>query len=234
MKKHYMNKMAPKLKGFTLLEVLIATSIFVVVMIFTLGTVGQNVGFEAKLKNDKSVTTTAQNTTDLISRDIRAVKSTAKITLGTDSRQFDGGLATMECLLGCNFKYNTIPAVPNFSDASDLGSNVLVVAVENSYKIYGSKNGGVYYLETPFISLKDGVLTTPDIIKVFDSSNQINTKATETKIVFAGFAPDNTVSAKQQPYVQLLIESKTANYDKLLPRDRAIIDIRTLVESRHY
>ena len=205
-------------------------------MVFTLGTVGQNVSFQSKLTTEKEVSVESRNIIDLISRDIKESDTVAKIDVGSGTAEFASGLAILECNSGCILKYNSIPATPDFAEASDIGGNTLVITKVDKYRIYSSDDSkkAIYFAEVPFASLKDNTLTLPEIIKVVSETNRISSKRTETNLRLGGFCPDNSASAKVKPYVQFLVNSKTMNFDSLSVKNRAQSVIRTAVTSRKY
>lgn len=219
-----------------MLEVLIATSLFVIVMVFTLGTVGQNVSFQSKLRTEKEVSVESRKFVDLISRDIKESNVSAKIDIGSGTAEFKDGLAMLDCNTGCILKYNFVPSTPDFNDRSDRNANVLIVAKNEKYKIYSADYNKkiVYFAEIPFLSLRDNTLTLSEIIKTSKEENRISSKRAETLLLFAGFCPEKSSSVKIKPYVQLQVESKTVNYDTLQVRNRAQSIIRTLITSRKY
>ncbi len=226
-------KNTPRLKAFTLLEVLIATSVFVIVMVFALGTVGENVGFQAKLKSTKEVNIEMRRTNDLITRDIRGISQPVKIELGDSKEEFSGGLALLLCTPGCQLKHNLLPSIPDFP-ATQEEANTLVLGSKNSYKIYASRDQRLYFTELPFGGLKDSLLTNADLVNIFIDNNIISSSRIELAVKFSGFSPGKTVKNRQQPYVQMMIESKTKNFDQLSPKSRASATLRTLTESRFY
>jgi prepilin-type N-terminal cleavage/methylation domain-containing protein len=96
--------------GFTLLEILIATGIFAIVMVITVGIVSQSAGFQSKIRAQRQTYEEVRRLSDQISQDIRSasVPGTVIAELNPDPSKpvpiakFKGGLVLAQCLVDEN------------------------------------------------------------------------------------------------------------------------------------
>jgi len=232
-------KTQKKLKGFTLLEVLIATSMFVVVLIITIGTVGFGAGFQGRIGQQKRVTDETSRISDLIERDIRGANAEIKVAAGAQTYTFDHGLAEFVCIESCSLKNNNVASVELTNvDIAD-AANALVISANDSYKIYLSEGNKdkvavVYYKEIKKSLFKDDVLSGNDIIMIRKSENQISSTKLETSIYFAGLASSMSGSTAQQDFVQFYIVSRSLDYNNAKVQNRAKSELRSIITSRRY
>lgn len=242
-------------KAFTLLEVLIATTIFAVIMLIATGTVAQSSSYRSKLATLRQVNEETRRIADQITRDVRLANSTATVTDSASpavTKKFKNGLALLNCNAStCTFKNSAAPSGavtygnPFLTSGLDsINANTLVIATKDNYKIYmlANDNKSIYYSGTiPITSTLTWAIINP--LKI--SGNKISSDAAETAINFGGFCPDDLIAAifaaisNQQPYVQFYITSRTAaiggtSYDDLPPNMRAQAELRSMVTSRSY
>ena len=158
-----------KPKAFTLLEILIATSIFALIMIITTGVIVQSAGFRSKLKVMRSSTGLVRQLADRISKDIQEKKAPVTIIYGIDtgleSAIYDQGAALFNCddsglIKKCEKRHfdsgttdseKSMTLLPD-SDFGNLTANVLILinrleAGGRQYKVYLENEDGTYYLE---------------------------------------------------------------------------------------
>jgi len=68
-----------KQKGFTLIEILVATTIFALVMVITTGVVSRSSAFNSKLRVQRQIQEEILRIADMITRDIRSANASGKI-----------------------------------------------------------------------------------------------------------------------------------------------------------
>jgi prepilin-type N-terminal cleavage/methylation domain-containing protein len=230
-------------KGFTLLEVLIASSMFAVVMLMTTATIAGSSSFQSKLKAMRETSEETRRLADMITRDVRSASQPTSYTLGTDFN-FKNGLAFLKWSGGWQSIYKDAPSGPATNDA-----NVLIVASKDNFIVYGSGQnssgqnvlcyGKISYSDlalyaggagkNAFISNVGGCYYSASSHPEFVISN------TDVTVNFGGYLPDDNVAANFfQPYVQFIVTARTNNYAKLDNNSRAQAVIRSTVTSRSY
>lgn len=257
-------------RGFTLLEILVATTIFAIIMVVAGGVFGMGSTYNVKMKAMRQVGEDARRLTDAITNNVRSVDGTIKLNIalnGTDAplvpKEFKNGIAIVSphgvTPPSYNYEFNATPSVtfPNTST----GAQVLILAIKDKYKIYYSSHSThhLYYKTIPRLDGSGNVvvLAAADLISVKDDYdagttlrvNGFSSPYTESYLSFAGFAPDDSITSQQQPYVDLFIQSKSSDfdqdvyngngttpsaYDKKIPSSRALAEINTTVTSRSY
>lgn len=250
-------------KGFTLIEVLIATAIFAVVMIMTTAVVSQSVGFQSKIRAVRQSSQESRKLADLISRDIRSAKGSFKIAFNTgtgpnQSVEFKNGMGVFGCIYGGGCK--------NYDDflSGTSPANALVIADGKKLKIYWFVRvnaKAVYYYEYDLTDLD----TATGLVKQSDGSqlrlDQIVAQSSAdaggdpTKNLIAGsassvdnpqtpdiktvvnftrfYCPAMTTPETQQNFIGLNIRSEVGIASSK-PTDHAISSINTLVTTRSY
>ncbi|MDP2337873.1 MAG: prepilin-type N-terminal cleavage/methylation domain-containing protein [Bacteroidota bacterium] len=229
-------------KAFTLIEILVASTIFAAVMIIVSATVSQGGSYYSKIKTQREASEETRKLADLISRDIRAANSNYSvfITGGPIAFNFKNGLAILTCTGSagpCTPKTIYSPALQDpFNDSGK--PNVLVVAISNgNFRVYVSwtvlNRTALYYKKFDSAPTIDQIVAIPN-----EAVNQISNRDNNTKVNFGGFCPDddsNTADPNpRQPYVQFFITAKTKDFDLLPVQSRARAEIRSMVTSRSY
>jgi prepilin-type N-terminal cleavage/methylation domain-containing protein len=158
-------------KAFTLLEILIATTLFSVIMIMTTGIIGQSAGFRSKLQVMREASSASRKLADQITRDVREAHYSGKVLYGpgsngTTEATYPRGIALFACSETSSFSclpknYKIPPAADTgdlpsglaSSDQSNLVANVLLLFGYNptstykSVKIYVQKYDGTFFLQ---------------------------------------------------------------------------------------
>ena len=185
------------------------------------------------MQNIREVTETARRVTNQISEDIRS----ANVGGSVNSVGYKNGLALFSCnLVSCSPADNKASGDVN----ANTNTNTLVIFNKDSSgniksKIYYSNHvqGYLYYFEAgssvdnlfSTISLPTNIIagnsTVADIYAVNMSAN----------VSFCGFAPDDSVEIKQQPYISFTTDVKTRNNS---PQQIAGTTLQTTVTSRSY
>ena len=259
----YNLQLTTRKKAFTLMEVLIAAGIFAIVMVITVGILGQSSTFRSKINAQREASESAKMLADKISRDVRESGFPAKITLcnnkacsAQQEKVFKSGIAIIkgqgvidsDARLWGSF-VNDSEAVNSFAK-KDYGTQgqILITTTKDKYKVYFSSyivgvHKAVFYKE--YQRLNPGgelvTLTSADIgttrgkDRFYEVDNLITNRIKQdVSTFFSGYAPYEDATVKQQPYVQFYLISQTKNYDSLLPNFRAKIEIRSAVTARSF
>ena len=231
-------------KAFSLLEILISSTIFALIMIMTTATIAQSSSYKNKLRAQREVSEDSRRLADQITRDVRNSTEKATIQIGSTTKTFKNGLALLNCHTGsCSFVNDT--SLSNDIDYGNFFSspfsfsynaNVLVATTKDGYRVYMTvknsiNSSGVYY------KLFSGTskLTSNDIVSM-NVPNQITSANNETVVNFGGFAPNDALAlgSSQQPFIQFYITSRTKDFDNLSTSERALTQIKSSVTSRSY
>jgi len=235
-------KFRQNLKAFTLLEVLIATAIFAVVMVMTSGIVAQSSGFQTKINVQKDAGEQTRWMADLISNDVRSAGKNLVIQVTSGAfATYPSGVALFKCdkrppLDKCTAVFDTSPTNPP-TDIAAYSGNTLVVRDKTS-------GAWIYYFDTRTKKAYRGqtsssaVLMTQIILNIAVDRNKLFDDSKFAPILsFGGFSPTSpsaTGTIKQQSYVLFNIDVKTKNFGSLSPAKRAETSIRSMVTSRNY
>lgn len=228
--KFLMKQIYQKSSAFTLIEILIASAIFVTVTVITTSIATSSVGYEARLSANRDAFEDSRKLSDILTRDVREVKSSTFTLAGNT---YSSGVALFNCSTACTAVASSLPS--SFADSPV--ANTLVLQSNGIYKIYHTKinvlNGELYFSTTSTLSdlplYLTGTLTA-------DSKNIISNIKCDTVVDFSGFIPSSGSTIKQQPYVNFRVQSKTKDYDSLVdqPDKRASTVIQSQVTLRNY
>lgn len=217
-----------KSRGFTLLEVLVATSIFAMIMLITTGTIAQSSTYRSKLAAMRQVNEETRKLADQITRDVREANGVIKLDEDNSAHTihtYNSGIAFVNwgdpLLLVDNITpRTTLSAEESGTIIPTVYAQTLIVATKDQYKMYLAARwkSHVYYKTIDRYEADGSVhcITSAEISNIkqgADSTgartNRISLANTETKISFSGFAPDTNATSKQQAYVSFLITSKS-------------------------
>lgn len=221
-------------KAFTLIEVLIATMIFAVVMVITTGVVGNSVKYQTKIRAVRETSGETSRLADLITSDIRSANSKIDYTAffplnAVFPLVFKNGVYISEYNVSMN--YYEAPSGPDSSTSPWLGTELVVGFADTSgitkYRCYASYSGKVYFSQSS--DLND---FQPS--QLINSANVISDPNLDVSIKIGGYAPRDTAPDRQQPYVSFMIDAKTLDYANLLPTDRAQATLKSTVTVRSY
>lgn len=251
-------------KAFTLLEVLIATSIFAVVMVMTTGVIAQSTNYQSKTTALRSASEEAARISDAISRDLKTaegpltIKSSAALPTAVGTI-FKNGVALTD-LNGGTFNYVVSPVVYSSSAAMTPAiyrASVVIINTKDEIKFYANGVDVVYgatcsktvidscnlagngWWSNNELKLKNAVsqnLITEKIAKTVNiiSTSGIN-NGLDTEVAFSGFTALNPAGAfKIQSYISYYVHSRTKDFDTLSPNNRAEAYLRSMVTMRNY
>ncbi len=188
-----------KVSGFTLVEILIGTMIFAVVMVITTGVVGQSVGYQSKIRAIRQTSEESRKLADMVTRDVREANGEFSIqyndtATGTPKTvEYDSGLALFGCTEtscsaltestnGSNADYNTAIGVVPLVATKPV--NTIVVKSENKIKVYisyRSRAQAIYYHEYDPSTMDNGRFREADgttlsrLDQVVAKSNNVHT-----------------------------------------------------------
>lgn len=233
-------------KAFTLIEVLISATIFAIVMVIVAMTLSWASAYNARLTEMRIVGNDARKIMNMISDDIRQANGSVNITyLGT------GGATSVEVgeFLIVNCSSNSIDScIPkinyqtSYETDIDLESNFnngLYIINKNENKIiyyrsFSNRSNNMYgdlkrfeadYRET--ININDysfGTLAGDEII---------NSSGVDINMGFTGYTP-TIFSREAQPFIKIMMLTKTEDYDNLTTEYKAKIELETTITSREY
>lgn len=221
-------------KGFTLLELLIATSIFAIVMLLTTATFTWASSYNSKLGEYRKTSLASKKAIEMISKDIRTANGKGIITINGLSLEI-GQLTLLECdNKSSNYCSNAI--VHNDYVESENKKHALLILQKDRNKIiiYRTvKNGSNYdfyrfeksFDPTSSINITETIVNT----KIWQKINH----NIGMEITFWGYSGNKTV-LKQQPYIFIGIIAQSQNYNALKAPFRAKIELQTAVTSRDY
>jgi len=226
-----------KLKGFTLIEILVAIAIFSFAVIISSGIFANVIGNQSLVFTNSKVNHEGQRILRQISDDVvnATVKGSVKINGNTDQSIKPNGILFLT-------EENAIAATPeNCISNSRESCNFygLVLFSESGIKIYrfNKISRTIEYglnssdpTSTELI-LDNGVPAKLASNYVFSTLNN-----NDVEIVSSNFSGISCVSSScsQSPFVKINFITQTKNYENRAARHRAKIELRTMVSSRSY
>ncbi|MFA4996189.1 MAG: prepilin-type N-terminal cleavage/methylation domain-containing protein [Patescibacteria group bacterium] len=242
------NKNLKTKRGFTLLEILIASALFAMVMLMTTGTIASSSSYQSKLKTMRETGEETRRIADMMTQDIREADGEMVVQGGTASvpvlKSFSTGIALLQFNESVTNSFSffafTNPVNLNAADSFSR-ADVLVLASKDKYKVYlfSEKYGKVDYKEFDRFDSSGNVktLTFTNMQSMSFGAGEcpLSTKV-DLEAYFGGFAPEkNSFSAsKQQPFIQFNIKAKTLGYATSNVSSRYQTAIQSMVTSRNY
>jgi len=247
-------------RAFTLLETLIATSIFAIVMVLSTGIVAQSAGYQRKIEVTRKVSEESRRLAEMISADLRIANAEgtvkAKESGSYPAYTYKNGVALLNCELSagaCSFRHYQDDETGNngldasaFSNsiADDYQANTLVIFYKKSdsttgYKIYFADGGVAYYLSGD----GNSVTLSTNVVESFlypttivTDSNKISSAANYSiGLKFGGFAPSSSAANIYQPYILYDLNVETAGYSTIKEvYDKSKAHLRSGVTVRSY
>lgn len=234
-------------KAFTLIEVLIATTIFAFVMVMTTGVIAQSTSYQSKITAVRDSSQESARISDAIARDIRTATADPFKVTDKDGNSF--ALKNGIALLNDSGVFGNLTGLAGTAPAYSM--RVLVISTKDSVQFYiydlGQKAvfAKTYKKDSTFATWWPVGANTLKIIGS-DGSNILNSIKVEankissanqeiTDFGFIGFtASDYPTAPNQQSFVSLIVKNRTKNYDSLLASQRAETYLRTMVTVRNY
>ncbi|MCX6811993.1 MAG: type II secretion system protein, partial [Candidatus Berkelbacteria bacterium] len=204
-------------KGFTLLEILIASAIFVGIMIITVGTFSWAAGYNNRLHETRRV---AQNGRTILSEiSTQARLANGSINFNASNNLMDE-IILLSCpgmsLSGCSPKGNIVPERYSINSTGllETGSfiaNAVIILQKDQkqailYQTTGS--GESFNVIKKVKSITDwGIVLTPGDFNSIQTQN-LNESGVSAAAYFGGYGPVRA-SKTQQPYVEFYLFSQT-------------------------
>jgi len=247
-----------KSKAFTLLELLIATTIFAIVMMMALGAITDSANYLAKLKAMRVSSEESRRIADILGEDIKKANTELSVTFNDSNGTtqtgvlYKSGIALFDCdsvALKCGPKHSDLTTISTSDSlASEFKANTLVLAEKDNsgnlvYKVYYndsvSTDKMLYYAEVK----GQTTLDLTDVNNIKKNGNEISGGSVpdldlmnDVVINFGGYAPTSkvmeTAANRQQAYVFYNINVKTRGALK----QQELFDINVLsgTTSRNY
>ncbi len=222
-------------KGFTLIEVLIASTIFAMIMVMAVGIFSWASAYNSKLREMRKTGQDSREIMNMISDDIRQANGSATLKNGFNNVTI-GELAILKCdsPVNCSVieSYQTTK-----DDSVDLGdterNNALVIVDKknNVVVMYSEIDSGDV--------VRKAVDYNPelDLINFAASIEQsiVNSSGVDVFLGFAGYAPKRNVQDRDaQPHIKIKILAQTEDYTNIEKTFRTELNLETTVTSREY
>ena len=228
-------------KAFSLIEVLIASSIFAVVLVLTTGVLAQMSVLRLRTAEMRKTNSAISQLNRQISDDIRAAGDQIKIDAGGTLKTFENGIVLMNWdSSSFQYLFDSSPYAGWDDVEMSSGGNVarlLVLADDDKYKVYNANflEKKIFYKEFARLNTDGSVkLLTGAEIASIDTSNVISDESLEVYATFVGFAPEIGSTRKEQAYVSFRTTARTKGYDTVSRSLRNKTSVRTSVTSRSY
>ena len=236
-----MRKLNQKYKGFTLMEVLLASTIFALILVFTTAAVSQSSNYQSKLSMINKTSEETRRLSDLITSSIREANSNLVVkakmcgnAAAATNYNFKNGIAIIRSA-GGGFCIDTSA----INDVSDYTNSGFIVANKDGYQVFAyaklsdTKEGLLYKkINTP------ASVDITNFDSLFPTSTDWMISKSDLLVVlkFGGFAPSDNDTNYGQPIVRFDIIAKS--YPILGPvqnvANTAQSEIRSAVTSRSY
>lgn len=236
-------------RGFTLMEVLVSTAIFAVVMAIATGVIAQGSSYSTKIKKMRETSEDARRLADMLTRDIKSVKSPIKAQynssingnciddgeLGSSAGTFNSGILILNDAY-CSMYGDPGSALDSSSNQYD--GSLIILAGSEKYMIYIYGSDKIFYSNTILI---DTVLNSTMIDEIKNNTNNVISSSSinyKAIIGFGGYAPriDSVISPetqKMQSIVNFVITVSVKDFIKG-PYKGESATIRSSVTSRNY
>lgn len=236
-------------KAFTLIEILIATFIFAMVMVITTGVVAESVNYQSKLNAVRSTTDQTRKFVDLISESVREASGNFTINYsqsGTSmSKTYSDGIGFFICGNGssCEQHIAYTQAIVESDPTQSYDTIVLVNKTKVEIYYYLASSNEIYYFEPSFTALNSSSNALNQIVKntssgvllVGDSGANPPMKVALEAWGYSSDINDSnyTISGHltQQPFLGIKITAETGNPSQ--PQDHAITTLRTIITARN-
>jgi len=252
-----MNSNFIKRKGFSLIELLIASSIFAIIMVIVVSTFSWAAGYNNKLKETRKTAQNGRMIMSEISTQVRLANGSVKYYISSPTTSVMGEVVLLNCtgslLTSCSpvgtaqpARYNSDTITEAGFDSVSLPNAVLILKKDldkNNAILYRSVASGTNY---NFTKQEATINDFADILATLTSPFSsvapqiLNDPSISARVFFGGYGPTGAdlsglyANKKQQPFVEFYLVSKSANYDTLMPNNRSKFEAKSLVETRYY
>ncbi|MCX6808508.1 MAG: type II secretion system protein [Candidatus Berkelbacteria bacterium] len=227
-------------KGFTLLEVLLATIVFAGLMLIVTATVTQSISYRSKIKALRDSSIASRQLMDEITTDIRKPKTALKIGFNSAIPiDVKSGVAMFSCVgTTCTPEYSTNTDMTGSN--GDATANVLILsnAVDGSsasqIHVYAQNGDRTYFLESQSdtFDINSFYFCTSSISddQCISEKTKISGENIKTVLSFGGFS--NFDNEAISPYV--VIKILGGNIGGTKQYEKITTNLRTLVTLRNY
>lgn len=234
-------------KAFTLIEILIALTIFSFTMVMIAGIFSSVLGNQSLIKTSSNLSREAQKIMRQITDDAIDATKKGKIISSTGASNpvegflfFDSGMKIISSGDLCKASYSQ-----NLAERDAIGQSVPCVFADgiafftnNGIKAYrfkafsGSQYGDIEYAFVP--NSFDLTVNNSNTISTAMDFNKLNSQKTEVgRLKFWGFGCYSN-NCDQSPYSQIFLTLQTRNYDNLSSEQRSYFNLKTRISKRSY
>lgn len=232
-------------KGYTLVEVLIASVIFAMVIIMATGTFSWAAGYNGKIAEMRRVSQTGRNISNQLSSDIRLANGSAKTRMG-DGTIKDLGEITLLKFANERYEFFADTKPVRFmtnkdyqaweSESANLANAILILQRDQGKAIIyrtiagQESNFDLEKLELPvFLNNQEITFSNFQGTKLNDFANL------SSRLILQGYGPAKSdANKKQQSYAEFMLIFKSRNYETLDPNIRDRFVLTSTVETRDY
>ncbi|MFA6423178.1 MAG: prepilin-type N-terminal cleavage/methylation domain-containing protein [Patescibacteria group bacterium] len=188
-----------KNKSFSLIEILIASTIFSVVILVVLSTVAMLSSVESGLKSAKVVNSTSSYVLESMFRDIAEADESLSINGGITYHAF-----TLSNSIPSSIIYSGGTLPNDFCEDASIPKSGILLHVNDEYKFY--------YLDT---NNKINLRTDSDLVDLFSPSGSYRefVIAGSDKVIISKFAVTG-IASTSNPWAKIDIEIKSSNFIK--------------------
>jgi len=230
-------------KAFTLIEILIASTIFAVIMLIVTSTFSWASLYNVRISESRDTSLNARKISEMISKDLRMANGSISVKSSATKSDEVGEFSIYTCQNPNNCSLNE--DIITTQDLDDLDKNdnyrnaLLILQKDQQKAIFYREVKDEFFLTRQEINLPE---TTSEIninqefkYKSTDLSQVINSKNIDVIAKFAGYTPTaKSDKRKAQPFVKMKLIFQTDNYDTQPPMYRSKMEINTSVTSRSY
>lgn len=221
-------------KGFTLIEILIASVIFAMIMIMATGVFSLTSSYNSKIHETRAVLDDARSTASSISDDVRLSNGETKVKIGTTALKVKDLF-----LISINPNNGNQSFAPEIVTDSPYGSNPyyglgIVQRSKNKIILYRPRftNPNYQFYREEFI-LTDAAWDAGIVINGSPDPNyKLNSDGISMEVRLEGYT--KIQDRAQQPYIKFKILAATEYFDTSPVTYRSKIEIQSTVESRDY
>jgi prepilin-type N-terminal cleavage/methylation domain-containing protein len=228
--------------AFTLIEILIALTIFSLALVLVTGIFSSVLGNQSLISASSKVSRESQRIMRQINDDIISASKTGSVTKNNGGyySQFVEGLLFLDKnmkIVDPNDLCRLIVSEANLLDSCL--ADALVLFSDDGIKVYRFKpfanEGTIGDIEYAFLANANQLqVNNSNIVTTNFSFRKLNSEDTEISVLkfwgFGCYKPDCRLS----PFSQIFLRVQTKNFDKVSPNKRSVFTLKTRVNKRSY
>ena len=235
-------------KAFTLIEILVATAIFAMMMVIVVGTFSWTANYNGKLHETRRVAQNGRLVASDVVTNVRLANGTVNISASAKIGEITLFFCPSAALTSCKIVGNDKPI--RYKSPWDAGDLVPTAFQSNAILILQKDQNKAVFYRTDLASGStvnyrltkqeksftdwDGTLTLATIFSPSGSvADGLNETTVSEAVYFGGYGPDKT-SRLEQPFVEFYLLSQTLDYNKTSVNLRSKFILKTSAESRDY